>query len=131
MQRFFSSALVAMLGLALVGSAQARGPHNGSNGSSNGTRPGSNHPQSLRVGSSPINHSPVTFKNYHLSNGTKANFGFFYKGQNHNHWSYRCWYDRCGCYCYYCPCTCCYYYWCGPDSCYYPISYCPYGTYTF
>lgn len=23
----------------------------------------------------------------------------------------------------------CYYYWCAPDSCYYPVSYCPYQRY--
>jgi hypothetical protein len=23
------------------------------------------------------------------------------------------------------------YYWCPPDDCYYPVDYCPYGTYSW
>ncbi len=73
----------------------------------------------------------VVVNNYHLTHGIKCSYGYCYKGFNHCHWSYRCWNARCGCCCYFDPCTNCLYYWCVPDNCYYPITYCPYGVYTF
>jgi hypothetical protein len=76
-------------------------------------------------------HSHVNTSNYHMTHGTKYSFGYVYKGQDHNHWQYRCWSDSCSCYCYYCPCTLVWYYWCAPDCCYYPVSHCPYGHYKF
>jgi hypothetical protein len=66
---------------------------------------------------------------YNLKFGTKFDKGFYYKGKNHNHWSYRCWYPEFGCYCYWDPCVCTYYYFCEPDCCFYPIAYCPYQVY--
>ena len=72
-----------------------------------------------------------TGKDYHLLYGTKCSFGYCYKGFKHDHWSYCCWVDWCGCTCNYCPCTCVWFYFCVPDGCWYPISYCPYGVYVF
>jgi hypothetical protein len=63
--------------------------------------------------------------------GFKFDHGYYYKGKDHHHWSYCCWYPSYGCYCYWCPSTSCYYYWCQPDSCFYPISYCPYRVYSW
>src|SRR5262249_241266 len=51
------------------------------------------------------------------------NGGLCFKGKNHCHWTYYCWYPSYSCYCYWCPYSCCYYYWCEPQQCYYPISY--------
>jgi hypothetical protein len=73
----------------------------------------------------------VVVKDYHLKCGTKHACGICYKTYTHNHWAHCCYLPACGCECYYCPCTLVYYYWCVPDGCWYPISYCPYGTYVF
>src|SRR5262249_49323411 len=47
--------------------------------------------------------------------------------------SYSCcyWDTRYGCYLYYAPSACCYYYYCAPQSCFLPVSSCPYNTYSF
>ena len=76
------------------------------------------------------NHSS-TPKNYHLSSGKKFSGGYYYSGRNHSHWSY-CYYDRrYSCYLYWDPCVSGYYYWCAPQTCYYPVSYCPSNTYCY
>lgn len=126
MHRLFTSTLVALLGLVLVGTVHANGPRSGSNGSS-GARSNS----SGNRNGHQSNHFIGSFKDYHLTHGTKASFGFFYRGHNHHHWSHRYWNDRYGCYCYFCPYTSCYYYWCAPDNCYYPVTYSPYGSYAY
>jgi hypothetical protein len=62
--------------------------------------------------------------NYHIDHGSRMRDGrYFYRGRDHHHWTYRYWYGRYGCYCYYCPSTCCWYYWYQKDDCYYPVSY--------
>ncbi len=66
---------------------------------------------------------------YHLKHGTKFHHGWFYKGHHHHHWSHRCWNSYCRCWCFWDPCVECYYYFCGQDDCYYPMDYCPYGSY--
>jgi len=63
------------------------------------------------------------FHNYHLTHGTKFEDGYFYKGKEHRHWTYRYWYSKYGCYSYYCPSTSCWYYYYPREDCYYPISY--------
>ncbi len=63
--------------------------------------------------------------------GQKFSGGYFYPGRNYNHWSSRCWNPNYNCYTYWCPTTSCSYYWCQPDNCFYPVSYCPYRTYTW
>jgi hypothetical protein len=68
---------------------------------------------------------------YKTKFGTKFDKGYFYKGKDHFHWSYRCYTPRFGCYCYWCPSASCYYYWCEPDTCFYPITYCPYHVYAW
>jgi hypothetical protein len=95
MRRFVLIVAALALGLAMVGTAEAA--------SRGGSRGGSH--------------------NYHLSHGTKFKGGYFYKGKNHYHWSYRYWWGKYGCYSYYCPSTCCWYYWYPQDNCYYPCSY--------
>ncbi len=95
MRRILLSAAALVLGLALVGTAEAGPRGSGSHGS----------------------HS------YHMTHGTHFKGGYFYKGREHSHWTYRSWWARYGCYTYYCPSTCCWYYWYQPDNCYYPCSY--------
>jgi hypothetical protein len=77
------------------------------------------------------NHSRDSYKDYHLTHGTKFEHGYFYKGKEHSHWSSRCYSERYGCQIYYCPSACCWYYFCTPDCCYYPVSYCPHGKFGF
>jgi hypothetical protein len=70
-----------------------------------------------------------SFKDYHMSHGTKFEHGYFYKGKNHEHWgeirfdhryNTRIYFDR-G--------LERWFYWCERDVCYYPVTYCPYRTY--
>jgi hypothetical protein len=62
-------------------------------------------------------------KDYRQRYGTRFSHGYYYSGRHHNHWTYRCWYSRYGCECYYCPSACCWYYWSEPRNCYLPVSY--------
>jgi hypothetical protein len=98
MRRFLLSAAALVVGLALVGSAEA-GPKSGPGSSSHG------------------------HNDYHLTHGTKFKDGYFFRGHDHSHWSYRYWWPKYGCYTYYCPSSCCWYYWYAPHCCYYPCSY--------
>jgi hypothetical protein len=69
------------------------------------------------------------YHNYHLTYGKKFSNGYYYPGKYHKHWSYCCFSKKCGCYCYWCPCTLCWYYYCVPDCCYYPVCYVPYNCF--
>src|SRR5262249_29475674 len=70
-----------------------------------------------------------SYRNYHQSYGHKFEHGYYYRGSQHYHWQHRYYNSRYGCWTYYDPCVRGYYYWCQPASCYYPVSYCPYGRY--
>src|ERR1700722_13890984 len=62
-------------------------------------------------------------RDYHLTHGTKFKGGYFYKGKEHRHWTYRYWYGKYGCYTYWCPSTSCWYYYYPREERYYPVSY--------
>jgi hypothetical protein len=66
--------------------------------------------------------------NYHLNYGKSFSHGFYYPGKFHDHWSFKCWWPKYGCYTYWCPSTSCYYYWSEPANCYYPVSYASYAA---
>lgn len=66
---------------------------------------------------------------YYRTHGHKFEHGYYYKGRDHHHWSREYFSNRYGCTVYTDPGCGCDYYWCQPDSCYYPVSYCPYGRY--
>lgn len=68
-------------------------------------------------------------KDYHLKHAVKHAFGYCFHGAHHCHWSHSCWWEPCGCYLYWCPCTCVWYYWCEPHVCFYPVTYCPLACY--
>jgi hypothetical protein len=70
-------------------------------------------------------------KNYHLRHGKRFRFGWYFKGFWHRHWTRCVWNPRYRTYCYWCPCTLQWYYWCQPQGCYYPVTYCPTGTYNY
>ena len=121
MSRILLSMTAVALGLVLTASAEA-GPKGGSGGHSSGHSGNS-------MGRT---YNGSSTKNYQTTHGTKLKDGSYsYKGKDHFHWSYSCWDKRYGCNCYWCPSACCYYYWCLPDDCYYPISYCPYGKFSW
>ena len=69
------------------------------------------------------------FKDYHLSHGTRFEHGYLYKGKNHEHWGETRYDSHYGCNIYRDRCLNAWYYWCERDTCYYPVSYCPYRTY--
>lgn len=71
------------------------------------------------------------FNNYHLTHARKYDFGYCYIGNQHQHWASTSFYQPLGCNVYFDSCTDAWYYWCTPHNCYYPVSYCPFGTYTF
>jgi hypothetical protein len=99
---FVTSVAAVALGLALAATADA-GQRGGA------PKGGSNSHDSRR--------------SYHEEHGMKFKYGYFYKGHEHNHWTYRYWWGRYGCYTYYCPSTYCWYYWYPKDECYYPVNY--------
>lgn len=54
------------------------------------------------------------------------------RSHNRNHrWARSSFNAGYGCNVYYDAAEATSYYWCPPDNCYYPVSYCPYGRYTF
>ncbi len=62
---------------------------------------------------------------HHAHHGVAFRGGFYYRGPNHHHWSYRVWDSH---YCrwhYYDPYYHCFYYWSAANNCYYPTTYCP------
>ena len=68
---------------------------------------------------------------YYVNHGHQFSHGWYYTGRHHCHWSYHYWYVSFGCWIYYDPDLYCWYYFCVPLDCYYPISYCPYSTYSW
>lgn len=78
-----------------------------------------------------FNRSLVKFGNYHLTHGRKFDFGYCYFGRVQPHWVSETFCQPLGCTIYFDPCTGEWYYWCEPYECYFPVSYCPAGTYAF
>jgi hypothetical protein len=66
-------------------------------------------------------------QNYYLRHGHNFQYGYYYLGHNHMHWSRVIWDQRYGCYLYYDPWLLKWYYWCAPHNCYYPVEYAPVG----
>jgi hypothetical protein len=60
--------------------------------------------------------------------GTRFDYGYFYSGRDHRHWTYSCYWPDYGCDCYYCPYSVTWYYWYAPRACYYPVSYIRYAS---
>jgi hypothetical protein len=136
MKRFILSLLVGALVLAVVPAIQAKGGSSkGGSGSKGSGNKGSNqqvHKDRDR------NHdrdrdrrSDRDHDRYYLTHGTKASFGWYFKGKNHNHWSSWRWSSKYGCKCYFDRGCGSWFYFCVPDDCYYPVTYCPYGKYVF
>ena len=128
MKRLMLSMTAVALGMVAVGTIQAGTPHSSRSGRTAPSYSGTFHSQGS---TGRLTNSHNSSSNYHSMNAKKFEHGYYYPGKNYNHWSYHCWDKRYGCNVYYDPGLCCYYYYCVPDSCYYPVSYCPYQRYCF
>jgi len=135
MRTLFTFGTTIVVALSAVALAQAGGGKGGSSQSSHSSHgvQSSHYTPSKQTGSyfskPNLNVKTSSFKNYHLTHGKKFSKGYYYPGKYHNHWSFCCFNQKCGCYCYWCPWTTCWYYYCVPDCCYYPVCYVPYGCY--
>ncbi len=69
-------------------------------------------------------------KNYHNNHAHKFAHGHYYRGRNHNHWGHYRYDDRYGCQLFWDDGLNGWYYFCCQDDRFYPVDYCPYGTYT-
>ena len=126
MKKFILSVLAAGLSIGVaVAGPSGKGPSGGSHPSGPSHMP-SSHPSSMSGGYK--GSSFPSKSNYHLTYGKSFSHGYFYPGKYHDHWSFKCWWPKYGCYTYWCPSTSCYYYWCEPANCYYPVSYCSYAA---
>jgi hypothetical protein len=118
----------------VVAGAQASKKDHHKGGSHHGSSKGSSHHSALKhvshhKSSGHSHHSGS--KSYYKDHARHNRHGYFYHGRHHDHWSYFCFDWRYGCRVYYDPGVCCYYYYCVPDDCYYPVSYCPYGRFSW
>ena len=98
MKKILLPACALLLGFAFVGSATAADHHHGS--------------AHVQVHGSA-----------HVDHGVRFSGGYYYRGQDHNHWERRVWDAHYGRYQYYDSYYHCYYYWDAPSGCYYPV--CP------
>jgi hypothetical protein len=133
MNRFMLSVTGTFLAMALTSGMAIGQQHRGSSG---GSRPSSAPTQ--RPAYRPSQPTTQRTASHHVATGTqrsggvyKFKGGYYYKGGWHNHWNYRYHAANYGCTLYYDDGCQCYYYWCPPDDCYYPVSYCPYGQYSW
>ena len=53
------------------------------------------------------------------------------KGKSGHQWGKKTFDKRYGCKLYFDADSGDWFYWCSPDDCYYPVDYCPYGTYSW
>jgi hypothetical protein len=154
MKRFMFSLFVGALVLAMVPAVQAKGgsskggsSHKGSSskGSSHHTSKGSNH-QAHNDRRHDRDHDRDRDRNrdrdrdrdhdrdhdrYYRTHLKKASFGSYFKGKDPAPWWTSKWSSKYGCKCYFDRECGGWFYRCVPDDCYYPLTYCPYGRYTF
>ena len=77
-----------------------------------------------------------SFSKTGVAKAASAKTGKLAKGGHHRHhrnhrWSQSRYNSQYGCNLFYDSADQCWYYWCPPDNCYYPLDYCPYGTYSW
>jgi len=103
-KHLFTALVVTAIAAGSASAGKPSKPHSNNNG---GSKPG----------------VVISVSNYSVKFGTKFSGGLCYRGKNHCHWAYECYWPKYRCTCYWDPCTSCYYYWCETDGCYYPVSY--------
>ena len=123
----FSSLCVATLllaGTSFAGPHSDSTSHMGNGGRMQSTRQtGTSHRTETPLRATRFGNTRNFDRNYHRTHGRSFQYGTYYQGRGHYHWSHYCWWSRFGCYAYWCPSTSCYYYWSEPAGCYYPVSY--------
>ena len=62
-------------------------------------------------------------RDIYQTHGRSFQFGIYYPGRGHYHWTHYTWWSGFGCYVYWCPCAGCYYRAGQAAYCYYPVSY--------
>jgi hypothetical protein len=127
MKSFLSTLAIAILTLACVAQTQA-GPKTG--GKPSVAKPNTATKPTIVAKTTTTKTITPAAKSKITAQGVKFAKGIFYKGKNQNHWGLIRWDLRYGCYCYWDPCVLEWYYWCEQDDCYYPVSYCPFRTYS-
>jgi len=121
MRRIHLCVAAAILSMALATTAQA-GPKGGG-----GHGPGSHGPS--KSGGSKSGTSKSGTSHNGTGKGSASKSGI--KGKSGHHWGKKTFDKRYGCKLYFDAGTGDWYYWCSPDDCYYPVDYCPYGTYSW
>ncbi len=130
MRQVLTSVAAVALGLMTVAGAQATSGHHHQGGHHHGH----SHHGSLKHVSHHHHHGSSHHRGdrgYYRSHARHNRHGYFYHGRYHSHWSYFCWDWRYGCRVFFDPGVRCYFYYCAPDDSYYPVSYCPYGRYSW
>ncbi len=92
------------------------------------------HPHHVPNTNGPAAHQRINVDHRHFKKVgvVRNNWGYAYQGRTWHHWEYtKVWSRQYGCYCNYCPYTYTWYYWCKPDLAWYPLSHCPYNTYSW
>ncbi|MCI0461355.1 MAG: hypothetical protein L0Z62_30775 [Gemmataceae bacterium] len=110
MRKVLLTALAGILGLFLVGTAEAHDGYRG--GNRGGYRQNYHRDSGRRV---------YRGTSYHLDFGVRFNRGYYYAGRDHHHWTRRVWDAGHRRYHYWDPYVRVYYYWDGPRGCYYPV----------
>jgi hypothetical protein len=119
------------------------GGHSGGSGHANkspgGSKPSpSSHNKAISNAKKPVNNAKNNpsnankgpNKNYFSANAKKFANGYYYGGRNHHHWGSSRFDARYGCELYWDDGLSGWFYYCCRDDRYYPVDYCPYGTYT-
>jgi hypothetical protein len=108
MQRCLMSAAAAVLALTVGGTAMA---------------------SERESGRRTFEYERVSFhESFH---GHRFEHGYYFHSRDHYRFHHKYFNHHYGTYCYYDEYTRCEYYFCEPDSCYYPMSYCPYGRFSW
>lgn len=111
MKKFFLGAVALVLGLSFVSSADASG-HRG-----HGHR-GHGHRGHGTIGNV---HRHTSARPYYATHGVRFNGGYYYRGNDHHHWSSRVWSGSHNRYHYWDPYRSCYYYYCPQRCGYFPV----------
>ena len=115
--RRFLMGLAVVCGGAVGGAAQAGGPH--------GRDFGRDHDRGFdrhEVIHREVRHD-FDRHDFHLEHGFRLGGGYFFRGNLHPAWSFRCWSPVYRCDFYWYPDLSCYYYWSDVYGCWYPVSY--------
>jgi hypothetical protein len=115
----FAISMAVVASFAVFGSTTAMAGKGGGRPGPSGHFQGGNHQFHSNSGSS-----------FRMTHGTRFSHGYYFRSRQ-GYWGQRHWNSTYRCYCYTCPYTNCEYYYCRPYQCYYPVGYCPTGSYNY